>query len=218
MPRANPPETHQRLLGVTGLPAAGKGTVVEMVSDALLRHGVTVSYFSLSDELRELAIQRGETVQRPTLRRIAHEIRRAEGGGALAGLLAKKIDESGILERAHPQLIIIDAIRNSGEVLYLRQKYGKRFLLVAVVAPLEALVERLSTRKRHDEALETLNRPDMAESMIRSEMGEGEPAYGHDIERCIDIADIVIDNSIDDPASIADQVSLLVAQLHLAST
>lgn len=185
-----------RFVGVTGLPGSGKGAFIELLRPMLEARGVATRYYSLSDELRDEARRRGVTVSRPTLRAIANELRLEHGSGVLSLLVVNKIRQDlGRLPDDFPVVVIIDAIRNPEEVAFLQRELASQFDLVAVEAPLEILVNRIAARARFDEPDEFVRQKDAARRMILGEAGQDEPAHGHDIKTCIDMADWKLDNS-----------------------
>ncbi len=183
-------------VGVTGLPGSGKGAFIEELRSRLALRGVPSGYWSLSDELRDEARQRGEPVTRPVLRRIANELREEFGGGVLAGRVADKARaELSAQAGSGPIVMVIDSIRNPEEVRTLQRKLRPDFTLVAVEAPIEQLIARIAARARADEAADVVSHEALARQMILGEAGEGEPAYGHNINACIAMADFHLDNS-----------------------
>ena len=200
-------------LGVTGLPGAGKGAFIDLLQPRLRYRGIETRCYSLSDVLREEARSRGLAVERPVLRRIANELRQEHGSGVLSIMVVRQVrrELANIPDRT-PLVVIIDAIRNPEEVSVLRQSLGEKFSLVAVEAPLELLVERIATRARYDEPDEFVGRKEAARKMILGESGKDEPAHGHNIARCVAMADWRIDNSqsIDE---LADQIDNLIEEI-----
>ncbi|MDT8304615.1 MAG: hypothetical protein RRC07_01660, partial [Anaerolineae bacterium] len=153
-------------------------------------------YYSLSDELREEARRRGVAVARPTLRAIANELRLEHGSGVLSLLVLTKMrQELEKIANDIPLVVIIDAIRNPEEVALLQRELAPHFDLVAVEAPLEILVNRIAARARFDEPDEFVRQRDAARRMILGEAGKDEPAHGHNIRTCIEMADWRLDNS-----------------------
>ena len=185
-----------RFVWVTGLPGSGKGAFIELLRPMLEARGIATRYYSLSDELRDEARRRGVAVSRPTLRAIANELRLEHGSGVLSLLVVTKMrQEISPLPDDLPLVAIVDAIRNPEEVTYLQRELAPCFDLVAVEAPLEILVNRIAARARFDEPDEFVRQKDAARKMILGEAGKDEPAHGHDIQTCIDMADWKIDNS-----------------------
>lgn len=180
-------------VGVTGLPASGKGEFIKFLTGILEKHQVRCSYYSLSDELRVEAKKRGLEVLRPVLRRIANELRKEFGAGILAKLLSNKILNE-ISEKDYKGVMFIDAIRNPEEVETLRAELKQKFILVALEAPIDRLTERLSVRARQDETKDVIEKREVALEMLLKEAGEGEPGYGHNISKCISLADVRVDN------------------------
>lgn len=185
-----------RFIGVTGLPGAGKGAFIDLLKPRLGARGIETWCYSLSDVLRGEARSRGLTVERPVLRRIANELRREQGSGVLSLMVVRQVRrELAEVAPGTPLVVIVDAIRNPEEVSALRQALGEKFVLVAVEAPLELLVERIAARARYDEPDEFVGRKEAARQMILGESGQDEPAHGHNIARCVAMADWRVDNS-----------------------
>ena len=206
-----------RYVGLTGLPGSGKGAFVDLLSQLLGEINIQTEYYSLSDELREEARQRGLPVTRPVLRQIANELRAADGSGVLAMRVVRKAQEGVVDDPAGaPVVIFIDAIRNPEEVRTLQQALGEQFTLVAVEAPIDLLVARIAARARADEAAEVMQQQEAARQMILGESGRGEPAHGHNISQCIALADCHIDNS-GDLADLQAQARLFIADYVTAA-
>jgi dephospho-CoA kinase len=185
-----------RFVGVTGLPGAGKGAFVDFLRPFLAEQGVETQYYSLSDELRDEARRRELPIERPVLRTIANQLRQEHGSGVLSLMVLRKIRQNlATIPVETPLVIIIDAIRNPEEVRALRRELGQGFVLVAVEAPLEVLVRRLAARARYDEPDEVVKQEEAARKMILGESGKDEPAHGHNIKQCIEMADWRVDNS-----------------------
>lgn len=185
-----------RFVGVTGLPGAGKGAFVDLLRPLLDERGVTMRYYSLSDELRAEARRRGLAVERPVLRAIANELRLEHGSGVLSKLVVRQIVADLASSPSHgPLLVIIDAIRNPQEVHVLRRELKARFTLVGVEAPLDILVNRIASRARYDEPEEFVQERAAALKMILGESGKDEPAHGHNIAECVAEAEWRVDNS-----------------------
>ena len=185
-----------RFVGVTGLPGAGKGAFIEYLRPLLAEQGIETRYYSLSDQLREEARRREMPVERPVLRTIANELRQEHGSGVLSLMVVRKIrHDLATLPATTSLVVIVDSIRNPEEVRVLRRELGRQFVLVAVEAPLDILVQRLASRARYDEPEEVVKREEAARQMIMGESGKGEPAHGHNVADCVAMADWYVDNS-----------------------
>lgn len=190
------PQEVLQFVGVTGLPGAGKGAFIDLLRPLLAEQGIETRYYSLSDELRAEARSRGLAVERPNLRAIANELRLQEGNGFLSTLVTRKIRRDLAQSQAQEGLVVIvDSIRNPEEVQVLRNELGTEFILVAVEAPLEVLVDRIASRARFDEPDEFVQKREAARQMILGESGQDEPAHGHNIADCVALADWRVDNS-----------------------
>lgn len=178
-------------MGVTGLPGSGKGTFIEILRHILAERLIQTTYYSLSDMVRNEARRQGLPIERPILRQVANQLRQTAGSGVLSKMVLQQIEADNV----PAGLIIIDAIRNPEEVWLLRRQLGDTFVLVAVEAPLELLIERVMSRGRSDETKEVMVQREVAQRMILGESGSNEPAHGHNIAQCIQMADWHIDNS-----------------------
>lgn len=196
-------------MGVTGLPGSGKGTFVEILRQILAAQQIQTTYYSLSDMVRSEARRQGLPIERPVLRQVANELRQQQGSGVLSKMVLQQIAADNV----PAGLIIIDAIRNPEEVRLLRRQLSNNFFLVAVEAPLELLIERVMRRGRSDEVKEVTAQRELAQRMILGESGTNEPAHGHNIAECIQLADWHIDNSqslatlTEEAKKFADQIS-----------
>jgi len=126
------------IIGLTGPNAAGKGEAAA----ALRALGFT--YHSLSDAVREAALQRGRTTGRDDLILTGNELRREGGAGILAELTLPKLGERDL----------VDSIRNPAEVAVLRRVPG--FFLLGVTALPEVRFERARRRQGRGDAVASL--------------------------------------------------------------
>jgi dephospho-CoA kinase len=169
----------------------------------LARRGVANAYHSLSDELRAEVRFRGLPVDRDVLRGMGHELRLKHGSGVLSQRVLDRIAFDVRQEGPRP-VTIIDSIRNPGEVRVLRGSLGDDFVLVAIEAPVEALIERIRARAR---AGDVLDDDELARQVLAAEMGLNEPEHGHNIADCIALADVHVDNG----GSLADLEATVAA-------
>jgi dephospho-CoA kinase len=158
-------------IGLTGLPGAGKGTVIAMLSTYASHHDVAVFRYSLSDEIRDVLRTRDSVASRVCqsdlddedgsnradksirlqLIELGNELREKHGSGVLAQRIVSKTGRE--LGRANcvQTLVIIDAIRHPGEVEEFRKQWGGRFRLIAVEASPESRIRRVVRRGREGE-------------------------------------------------------------------
>jgi dephospho-CoA kinase len=193
-----------RFVGVTGLPGAGKGEFVARLQAVLYEAGITAYHFSLSDVLRAYLRKQGLPVERPTLHRVANELRAEHGAGVLAAMVADLIAEQiKPVKQDAKVVVIIDSIRTPDEIRTLRERYKDRFVMVGLEAPIEVLVTRIIERRRSDESADVLAQEASVREMLLKESGQGEPEHGHSILKCIEMADWRIQNtgSLDDLSS-----------------
>ncbi len=121
-------------IGLTGLNAAGKGTV----SDYFVNKGFI--YYSLSDIVREKATALGLDHSRTSLIHCGNLLRHELGSAALAKVITERISQDPDKD------YIIDSIRNLSEIEELRTL--KNFHLIGVDAPVKLRFARSKTRGR----------------------------------------------------------------------
>lgn len=121
-----------RIIGITGTLGAGKGTIVDYLTQ---HHGFT--HFSVRGYLSKLIKAKGGEVNRDTLVATANQLRAENTPSFIAEELYREAAESG-------KDCIIESIRTVGEVNALHQKGG--FTLFAVDADQKLRYERIVER------------------------------------------------------------------------
>ncbi|MEZ4703950.1 MAG: AAA family ATPase [Bdellovibrionota bacterium] len=160
-------------LGLTGTNASGKGTV----ADYLISKGF--DYISLSDELRQEAIDRKLQTSRENLTQLGKELRLVHGPGFLAKRLVQKVNPEG--------WTIIDSIRHPKEVEVLRSL--PHFVLLGIDADIQLRYERAVLRGR-DESAKTL------EEFERREQEENQnQENSQQLSNTLRLADCIVQNN-----------------------
>lgn len=165
-------------IGLTGTLASGKTTVSDLLQDK--------KYYSLSQIVRDEATIKGIPHTRENLQNLGDELRITHGIGVLAKKTLEKIERNN--KNSEFENIIIDGIRNPGEIEVLRQ--DKNFYLLAVDAPFEARWIRSLGRKRESD-------PEEKERFRKNDYrdrGFFESKEGQQVEKCIELADYIIWN------------------------
>jgi deoxycytidylate deaminase len=172
------------IIGLTGAFGSGCTTAAKHLRDA--RHFEVVR---LSDPIRSewTKISKDEP-SRLQLQRLGDELREKNHPGVLVerALDAASQKNGGKL----PHEIVIDGIRNVGEIDYLRNTGGYNFTLIAVLASNDARWDRIESNYTD----KGLGRTEFIEDDKRDK--NEETPYGQQVELCVDKADILIDNSI----------------------
>ncbi len=165
-------KTPPRLIGLTGTNGAGKGEAASYFA------AKGYARFSLSDVIREELGRRGEPVSRDNLIRTGNELRESFGADVLARRTMDKVGGTG---RA-----VIDSIRNTSEVDFLRRQDG--FVLLAIDAPVALRFARVAVRGRDESAadLETFRK--------KEDQERAGGATGQQLEACLAAADRLIIN------------------------
>jgi len=164
------------IIGLTGSMGSGKGEVVKILEK------VGFQYITLSQMVREEARKRGVPEEREKLMEVGNSMRAAEGNGVLAKRALKKIAESD------EDKWVVDGIRNPAEVDELRK--GEDVHIVGLHADRELLIERILKRNRESDP----NNREEVLHKIEREWGKGESQEGQQMEKCVQKADIIIEN------------------------
>lgn len=126
------------VVGVTGMPGAGKATVKVMVEK--LGYPVVV----MGEEIRKEARRRGLKPTPENIGMVMLKIREEEGPEVVAKRCIPKI------EKAKGKLVIVDGIRSLDEVKEFK-KHFPNFTLIAIHTSPKTRFKRLFRRKRSDD-------------------------------------------------------------------
>ncbi|MEM5869661.1 MAG: AAA family ATPase [Candidatus Aenigmatarchaeota archaeon] len=182
------------VVGITGTIGSGK----ELVKEALARNFSCYSV-TLSSVIQA---QVKKQVDRKTLQDMGNELRKKYGNFILAKLATDYLQRD-------KEMIIVDGIRNPGEVEYLRKTFGNKFFLIGVDAPRELRWERIRKRAREGD-------PKTWEEFVtvdERDQGIGEPLYGQRVRECLEMADFLIVND-GSPQEVNEKISRIVEQLR----
>lgn len=164
------------VIGLVGPIASGKDIALEELKK------IGFKAFFLGDRTREEADRRGLPHDRSILQDMGNDLREKFGDDILVRLTEELFDES-------ESKIVIDGIRNTGEIEYLREKYNA--LVIGVNAPIETRKEFSKQRKEDAD-------PKTEEEFYNVEQrdrGIGESSHGQQVSDCLQLADVVIENN-----------------------
>lgn len=178
-----------KIIGIVGPIASGKGIVV----DYLIKKHHFIS-FSLSSILHDELKKRGVTsYTRTTLQDLGDELRKKEGDGVLAKRAMGKIQApfGNAQGKQNSKKIIIEGIRNPGEVEYLRTIPG--FFLLAVDASHDIRYKRVLARAKpwDPKDWETFLKVDGRDAKDENNKS------GQQVRKCMELADEKIVNNSD---------------------
>lgn len=126
------------VIGVAGMPGAGKAMVVEVARK--LGYGIVV----MGDEVREETKRRNLEPTPENVGKVMLQMRQEEGAAAVAKRCTPKIEKSG------NRVVVVDGIRSLYEADAFK-KHFPRFKLLAIHASPETRFRRLFKRKRSDD-------------------------------------------------------------------
>lgn len=167
----------KKIFGVVGPIASGKGTLISL----LAQKGYHV--LSLSDVVREKAKEWGLSITRENLQNVGDSLRQKFGSSILAEMIAPEV-------KKNPDgKFVIDAIRNPAEVKFLQKEFST--YIIGVTASPQKRFEMMQIRGR-DYDPKTWEEFEKAEKRDR---GIGQEAYGQQVEKCLRMADIILENN-----------------------
>ncbi len=185
-----------KVVGLTGTLGSGKNTAKHFILRKFNCYHVT-----LSDMIRaEIEKKRG-TLNRITLQDMGNEMRQKYGAHILALLAIEYLPRD-------KEMIIVDGIRNPGEIEYLKKKFGGNFKLIAIDAQTEVRFER-TKRRAGPKDLATLEE---FVQLDKRDKGEGEPAHGQHVAACIGMADFKIENN-DSPEQLEQKINEVMKKI-----
>ncbi len=126
------------VVGVAGMPGAGKATVVEVATK--MGHQVVV----MGDEVRREARRRNLAPTPKNIGKVMFEMRQKEGPAVVAKCCIPKI------KRKKGEVVVVDGLRSISEVDVFKKHFPK-FILLAIHSSPETRYERLAKRQRSDD-------------------------------------------------------------------
>jgi len=165
-----------RVIGITGTLGAGKGTIVEYLTQKKGFLHYPVRGF-LIEELK----RRELPVNRDSMTSVANELRAKYSSSYITDQLYQKASQNNTNA-------VIESIRTPGEVEALRQK-GK-FILFAVDADPEIRYRRVQARKSETDDISR----EIFQENEKREMNSTDPNK-QNLKRCIEMADFVFYNN-----------------------
>lgn len=168
-----------RIVGITGTPGAGKGTVV-----AYLVNQYGFNHYSARAWISKQLTKRGLPLSRENMRLVANNIR-AENGPSF---IIERLYEKAVADGSDA---VIESLRNPKEIEALRFKPGK-FTMLAVDADPKIRYERILRRKS---STDNVSFKKFLEDE-QAEMNDTSPG-GLRIAECIQISDYILNNNGD---------------------
>ncbi|MHA2249814.1 MAG: AAA family ATPase [Candidatus Kariarchaeaceae archaeon] len=130
------------VVGVTGLPSAGKGLVSEVANDYNFKTIV------MGDVIRNECKNRGLPITRENSNMVMMQLREEKGASAVAIVTIEWIKLA--VNKGNTN-ILVDGIRSLDEIRLFRKTFPN-FILIAVYAAPQVRLERAMSRKRMDDA------------------------------------------------------------------
>src|SRR3989344_1809192 len=166
-----------KLIGLAGSHASGKDTVAHYLVE---KHGFF--HVSTGDIVRDEAMKRYGSIERPVLYKMANEIRQTEGHDATSRMALKRFEK---VKNQYSGLVV-SGFRAAAEAQIIKDNGG---IIIFTDAPEQIRYERLKERARVEEGSLSFEEFKKREE---TENGGVDPAF--DISAIKSIADFVITN------------------------
>ncbi len=186
-------------IGLTGAIATGKGVAVECIEQCFS----TITARSISDQIKIDLDRAGITQSRDNLHKHANDMRLQHGPGFWMLRALEAIEDHGRYDA-----IVVDGIRNTGEIIALRATVSHSIVL-GFDANHEIRVERVRRRNRDVDGVS-----DSELLRIMSEEIVEEGPHGFQIHKCLGISDILV-NANREAHEVAEEISRHLANLSL---
>jgi len=170
------------VLAITGPFGSGCSTVAAILSDRL-----GYKSLRLSDLIREEGRRRPHRskLQRQNLQALGNEIRRERNDpGALARIAIQRLDSLGETN----DKVVLDGIRNVGEIEVLRELFGHSCYTIALECPANQRFDRLQPIYGNDARALDRFRTDNENDR------DQENPFGQQVALCVDLADVLVIN------------------------
>lgn len=175
-----------RIIGLTGPIAIGKKEIVDFA-----RENFGFVHFSLSDRVREECVRRllcdspteADFLGRNLLQNVGDDLRLEFGNAVLAERVVP------LIEDVKQSRILIDSIRNPGEIDFLKERYGMKTIGIDG-----------DPEKRRLYSLERKSPIDPRDivtfvKLEQRDRGINQPDNGQQVDACLKKADIIIENN-----------------------
>lgn len=163
---------------LTGTIGTGKSVVAGFLQEKNFK------ILKFSDSVREILEEKKLQATRENMQLIGAELRQKHGQGALGKILREKI-ENDLAEN-----YCLDGARNPEEILEIKKLPNVK--VIGVTVPMQTLIERIQKRQRDLDKAET---PAEIREKIEIELGTLPSPAHFNIQGCLDIADIIIENT-----------------------
>lgn len=175
----NKRQRHCFILCLVGQPGSGKDMVANHLE--LSRN---FRHISTGNIIREEMTKRGLPTDRENMRTFSRQMREEVGNMYPANIAAKRI----IAAEKIVANTVISGPRNVAEIEFLKKKFGKNFILVAVDAPIKVRYERIKKgRGRTGDDISFVQFKAQEEAELNSKT--------HELSKLLSMADYTVDNS-----------------------
>lgn len=167
----------KKVIAVVGPIASGKGALINLLN------GKGYRCVSLSDVVREKAKEWGLSLVRENLQDVGDKLRQKFGSSILAELATQEI-------KKHPEeKFVIDSVRNPTELSYIKNNFHA--FTIGITASPEKRFQLMKVRGREWDPQSW----EEFQKLEERDRGVGQESFGQQVEECLKMADIVVDNN-----------------------
>ncbi len=173
-----------KIIGISGSFASGQDTLAKYLQDEL-----GYLWFSTSDMVRKVSMERYGSIERPMLFKTATELRKSRGGGVLVEIGIEEYKKSG-----NATGVALSGIRSLGEMNAVVEAGG---VMVYVDADPDIRYQRMVSRQRDQESALT-KEEFLAREQAEWHVGEEDSDFNkRDIRAYVESKDMIILNDDD---------------------
>jgi len=181
----------KKIIAFVGGMASGKGFAAEILAEQ------GYSLYTLSARVKEQLAFQAIPETRESKTWMGNRLREEHGADALMVMTDQLVKEDPNSK------IVIDGIRNKGEINFLQREYGKdNVFMIGVEADFELRWERIRKREREGDP----KTREEFERLVKIENGEGQRKFGLQVDACMRLADIIIENSTNNPVDLREKL------------
>lgn len=174
--------THPNIevVAVVGTIASGKTTAAKYIASKDYEH------HRLSEAIYNEVDKRGlDRKSRKDLQDVGDDMRREDGPSVLADRVITKINQSTNTK------FVVDSIRNHHEVMALKQAFGDNLTVISIDAPVKDRYQRVIARQDQYDEQQSFKE---FLAVDQRDRGEGNQENEQNVTKCMELADVEIEN------------------------
>ena len=160
---------------------------------------------NIAEILEREALLKGLHSDWESLQDLGDTLRQTHG----ASYLAKKA--LAVINASSSKLYLVNGIKNPAEVIFLQENLATSFKLIG----LKANKQKRFFKLLNSTGVKQVTNIEEFEKLNARDFGEGQPEWGHQVSKCLELADLSVDLSKVTPQGIIDEAELSLKLLKL---